>query len=51
MIVHCCCVGTGRLLILASVSDAGLFLGQARLMFSEILCSRSVRVFDQFGSV
>ena len=51
MFVPLLCVGTGRLLILASVSDAGLFLGgQARLMFRRYFALVQLRVFDQFGS-
>jgi hypothetical protein len=45
------CVGTGRSLMLASVSDAGLFsVGQARLMFRRYFDLWLFRVFDQFGS-
>jgi hypothetical protein len=45
------CVGTGRLLILASVSDARLFsVGRARLTFRRYFHLVQLRAFDQFGS-
>ena len=51
MIIPLLCVGTGRLLILASVYDARLFsVGRARLMFRRYLALVQLRVFDQFGS-
>ena len=51
MIIPLLCVGTGRLLILASVYDAGLFsVGRARLMFRRYFALVQLRIFDQFGS-
>ena len=51
MIIPFLGVGTGRLLMLASVSDAGLFsVGRAHLRFRRYLDLVQLRVFDQFGS-
>ena len=52
MIIPLLCVGTGRLLILASVYDAGLFsVGRARLMFRRYFALVQLRVFDQGSRV
>ena len=51
MIIPFLGVGTGRLLMLASVSDAGLFsVGRAHLRFRRYLDRMHLCIFDQFGS-
>src|SRR5258705_13716589 len=50
MTIPLLCVGTGRLLMLASVSDAGLPLGRTRLMFRRYFALVQLRAFDQFWS-
>jgi hypothetical protein len=52
MIIPFLCVCTGRLLILASVSDAGLFsVARARLMFRRYFDLMLLRVFYQGSRV
>ena len=51
MIIPLLGVGTGRLLMLAPVSDAELLsVGRARLMFRRYFDLGQLRVFNQFGS-